>query len=110
MYQNWWFLRTTLQPANLHNNPRRTDFLDNKKNNKLWFKLTELWVQFPLAHGNVIARIAPYEPNLRKVLEACADVTPQAQMPEPAPSKGESSLPNSSLFDSVKTQGKPLTP
>lgn len=40
--------------------------------NKWWLELTELRVQFPLAHGNVVARIAPYEPNLHKVLEACA--------------------------------------
>ena len=93
------------------------DFLGGNKDNKLWFELTELRVQFPLAHGNVIARIAPYEPNLRKVLEACADVTPQTQLPEPSPSEvkessseKEESSPNSSLFDSLKIQGKPLVP
>lgn len=85
--------------------------------NNQWLELSELRVQFPLAHGNVVARIAPYEPNLHKVLEACADVTPQTQLPEPSSSevkessseKKESS-PNSSLFDSIKIQGKPLAP
>jgi hypothetical protein len=37
-----------------------------------WLELTELRVQFPLVAGNVVARIAPHEPNLRKALEACA--------------------------------------
>ena len=85
--------------------------------NNAWLELSELRVQFPLAHGNVIARIAPYEPNLRRVLEACADVIPQTQLPEPSPSeakepssKKEESSPNSSLFDSIKIQGKPLAP
>ena len=73
--------------------------------NKWWLELTELRVQFPLAHGTVIARIAPYEPNLHKVIEACVEIVPQPQLPESSSSKGESSLPNSSLFDSVKTQG-----
>lgn len=93
------------------------DFFDDKKNNKLWFELTELRAQFPLANGNVVARIAPYEPNLRKVLEACADVIPQTQLPEPSPSEAKESSsekkefsPNSSLFDSIKIQGKPLAP
>ncbi len=86
------------------------------ENNK-WLELSELRVQFPLDHGNIIARIAPYESNLRKVLEACADVTPQTQLPEPSSSDGkglsskkEESSPNSSLFDSLKIQGKPLVP
>lgn len=90
--------------------------IKQQPNNK-WFEFSELRVQFPLAHGNVIARIAPYEPNLRRVLEACADVTPQTQLPEPSTSevkesssKKEESSPNSSLFDSIKIQGKPLTP
>lgn len=85
--------------------------------NNEWLELSELRVQFPLAHGNVVARIAPYEPNLRKVLEACADVTPQTQLPEQSPSEAkelpsgkEESSPNSSLFDSLKVQGKPLVP
>lgn len=45
----------------------------NKDNNSAWLELTELRVQFPLQKGNVIARIAPYEPSLRKVLEACRE-------------------------------------
>ena len=90
--------------------------IKEQPNNK-WFEFSELRVQFPLAHGNVVARIAPYEPNLRKVLEACADVTPQTQLPELSPSEGkesssekEETSPNSSLFDSLKIQGKPLVP
>ncbi|RUQ39248.1 MAG: tetratricopeptide repeat protein [Candidatus Competibacteraceae bacterium] len=90
--------------------------IKEQPNNK-WFEFSELRAQFPLAHGNVIARIAPYEPNLRRVLEACADVTPQTQLPEPSPSEvkessseKEESSPNSSLFDSLKIQGKLLVP
>jgi hypothetical protein len=85
--------------------------------NNQWLELSELRVQFPLAHGNVVARIAPYEPNLRKVLQACAEITPQPQLPEPSPSEvkelsseKKESLPSSSLFDSIKIQGKPLFP
>ncbi len=85
--------------------------------NNAWLELSELRIQFPLAHGNVIARIAPYEPNLRKVLEACADGTTQTQLPEPSPteakelpSEKEESSPNSGLFDSIKAQGKLLAP
>lgn len=38
-----------------------------------WLELTEINMSFPLAKGTVLARITPYESNLHKVLEACAD-------------------------------------
>lgn len=38
-----------------------------------WLELTEINTIFPLAQGDVMARMTPYESNIHKVLVACAD-------------------------------------
>lgn len=67
--------------------------------NQGWLELSELRVQFPLVHGNVVARIAPYDPNLHRVLEACAEVTNPPKVMSPPPVTGDKPLLNSKLFD-----------